>query len=322
MKEKITQLAEILKDYRVDEGLNPKEENIEKWVSQFSKENQEIILDEMIHICNIMYFSKKKYEDFLQRVVNEYDKFYWKKTTMLEIQKDGHSQKEMLSLLKKLLKEKYNLSISINDFSKKNYIYIDDFLFSGVKLKGDLQRLKIKNKNMNQVNVHYMGYFSLGKFFVEKELKKDDVIIQFNNEWKFENRKSCKNISDILLPIGKIYNFLEVKNFLLESSNFVIREEKKTTKKYCHDKYYIFSSEKNRQILEKEFTLAGLKIIDKITHNGWAKPLGFSSFKNLGFGAMIFTYRNCPNNTPLCLWWGDWDNNQIWYPLFQRNTYK
>jgi len=87
----------------------------------------------------------------------------------------------------------------------------------------------------------------------------------------------------------------------------------------------IFSSEKNRIILEREFTLAGLKINSSIHDEEkklYWKPLGITPLKGLGFGAMVLTYRNCPNNTPLVLWWGDWDNNVIWTPLFQRKTYE
>lgn len=29
------------------------------------------------------------------------------------------------------------------------------------------------------------------------------------------------------------------------------------------------------------------------------KPLGYKTYRGLGFGGTIFTYRNCPNNTPL-----------------------
>ena len=52
------------------------------------------------------------------------------------------------------------------------------------------------------------------------------------------------------------------------------------------------------------------------------KPLGISSFPGFGFGALLFSYRNCPNNTPLAFWWGDWNGNSTWYPLFQRKTYQ
>ena len=76
--------------------------------------------------------------------------------------------------------------------------------------------------------------------------------------------------------------------------------------------------------IRDRFTLAGLKINSSIrdqNKKAYWKPLGLSTFRGLGFGAMVTTYRNCPNNTPLALWWGDWDGNQVWTPLFNRKTY-
>jgi hypothetical protein len=56
------------------------------------------------------------------------------------------------------------------------------------------------------------------------------------------------------------------------------------------------------------------------------RPLGFGHF-GLGFGSTIVTFRNCPNNAPLALWWGDPKASAAhpfnkWYPLFQRKTYE
>lgn len=67
----------------------------------------------------------------------------------------------------------------------------------------------------------------------------------------------------------------------------------------------IFSSENGRQLLEKELLLAGVRIRSFCANPSQSmRPLGFGSF-NIGFGSTIVTYRNCPNNCPLALWWGD-----------------
>jgi hypothetical protein len=62
--------------------------------------------------------------------------------------------------------------------------------------------------------------------------------------------------------------------------------------------------------------VAGVRIRDmcpnlKENHH----PLGYSVLKTLGFGALVVTYRNCPNNCPLAFW-ADWP----WEPLFPRKT--
>ena len=40
-----------------------------------------------------------------------------------------------------------------------------------------------------------------------------------------------------------------------------------------------------------------------------------ATLETLGFGSLIVTYRNCPNNAPLALW-----VDAPWYPLFPRTT--
>ena len=49
--------------------------------------------------------------------------------------------------------------------------------------------------------------------------------------------------------------------------------------------------------------------------NQFQRPLGNSLLETLGFGSLIVTFRNCPNNAPLPLWVGN-----PWHPLFPRTT--
>jgi hypothetical protein len=49
--------------------------------------------------------------------------------------------------------------------------------------------------------------------------------------------------------------------------------------------------------------------------NKYQRPLGNMLLETLGFGSLIVTFRNCPNNAPLALWAGD-----PWHPLFPRTT--
>ena len=87
-----------------------------------------------------------------------------------------------------------------------------------------------------------------------------------------------------------------------------------------------FSSEDVRMLLDREMLLDGMLIRSFSQSPSRAlSPLGFSAY-GLGFGSMIVTYRNCPNNTPLALWWGDPEapsNHPFsrWYPLLPRKTY-
>jgi hypothetical protein len=78
-------------------------------------------------------------------------------------------------------------------------------------------------------------------------------------------------------------------------------------------------------LIERELLMAGVRIRAGCQNpKKVMRPLGFGHF-GLGFGATIVTYRNCPNNCPLALWWGDPDATSgpfHWYPLLPRKTYE
>jgi hypothetical protein len=77
-----------------------------------------------------------------------------------------------------------------------------------------------------------------------------------------------------------------------------------------------FSSAEGRDLLEQEMLKAGVRIRDMCPYlNEYQRPLGNWVLETLGFGTVVVTFRNCPNNAPLALWAGD-----PWYPLLPRRT--
>lgn len=78
----------------------------------------------------------------------------------------------------------------------------------------------------------------------------------------------------------------------------------------------LFSTEEGKHLLEQEFLKAGVRIRQRCPHlTRVQRPLGHVTLETLGFGSLIVTFRNCPNNAPLALWAG-----APWYPLFPRTT--
>ena len=280
-----------------------------------------------------MYISEQAIDTFLlnlitnQNLTNNNPNQYWKNVSLLNIQKDGESQDIMVQKFKMLVKNKLNIDIAVNDYSKHQYIYIDDFLFSGKKLQTDLITfMNLAPQNANIIAI-YVGVFTSGEYYVKDRWLKENNSKNINFDiWRLyglENKNICQNVADVLLPTSNILQFENVNQYLKEQSQYILRDISQQPNRYCEGNH-IFSSEENRQIIEKEFTLAGLKINSSIRDTRkrlfW-KPLGLTSFHGLGFGAMVTTYRNCPNNTPLALWWGDWNDNNTWTPLFMRKTY-
>lgn len=152
MEQLAEEMAEILKDYRQSKGLNPKKENILKWVAQFNEENRLIILEEMIHIFKQRYLLENEVDGFLKDLISNTNLTknnlnFWEEVSLLQIQRNGKSQETMNEKFKRIIKEEKNIDITINDLTKKHFIHLDDFLFTGNRLKTDLILEKLISTN-------------------------------------------------------------------------------------------------------------------------------------------------------------------------------
>jgi hypothetical protein len=168
-----------------------------------------------------------------------------------------------------------------------------------------------------------MAYHALGQYYADKRLKEaidnsgKKIQISYWRAIALENRRFQKDSSDVLWP-AVIPNDAGVQAYVASEKKFPLDPRKPG------GALGVFSSEAGRQVLESEFLIAGVKIRSLTgALNEWYRPLGCGSF-GVGFGSLITTYRNCPNNCPLALWWGDPEATSgalHWYPLLPRKTY-
>lgn len=208
------------------------------------------------------------------------------------------------------------------------FIYLDDVLFSGGRIGTDLSAWIVDDAPAKAiVHILVIATHRLGEWQCTERLKKAATAagkkIEFHC-WaaaRFENRKANRDTSEVLWPTN-IPNDPALTAYAAAELKFPF-EPRKPGGKLEHA---IFSSEEGRQFLERELLLAGMRIRSFSQNpSPILRPLGFSAF-GLGFGSMIATFRNCPNNTPLALWWGDTDATaghpfRNWYPLLPRKTY-
>jgi hypothetical protein len=197
-------------------------------------------------------------------------------------------------------------------------------MFSGGRVGYDLEQWINKDApQIARVHVIVAAFHTSGHFFVERKLKDvakatgKNIKIEFWRALKIENRKAYKNNSGVLWP-AVIPEIEAVQTYLALPSKFPFEPRQPGVLAGP------FLSESGRQILESEFLIAGIKI-RSLSENPKPvmRPLGFSPF-GLGFGSTIVTYRNCPNNCPLALWWGDPEATSgalHWYPLLPRTGY-
>lgn len=337
MSERRTRLeavATILADYRAGEVAGPTAGHVDRWVSQFDSDVQLAMLGEMAHVFRKTYFSRSRVRAFLAGLVEETQLSgenpcaFWRGANLLDIQQRGHSQAEITALFGEALKKTCRLSLDECGSDEGAFVYLDDGLFSGLRIGTDLAAWVANAAPPNgTVHIIVIAAHSLGEWLCLKRLREVAAAAGKRLElrcWaalRVENRKSARHSSEVLWP-ASVPDEPALKAYMAEEGKFPFVPRHPGVQ----GEHGIFSSEDGRALLEREFLLAGTRIRSVCQSPSRAlRPLGFSSF-GLGFGSMIVTFRNCPNNAPLALWWGDPDAPPghplaEWYPLLPRKTY-
>ncbi len=280
------------------------------------------ILREMDHVLKKTYFSRSRTIVFLsglfqtQKLVGDDPCAFWRGVEFLDIQGGGASQKEMLALFSKVLRTKCEIETSDCFTQNATYIYLDDATFTGNRVKNDLEGW-IVNTAPTHATVHVITmalhegyYYAKNKIQEAATRAGKNIKVEWWSEIILEDRKVNTANSDVLRSVS-IPEIDEVQAYVgrmrypptLRTPGQVGKNE-------------IFSSDAGRQVLEIELLKAGVRIRNICPHlHHYQRPLGNMVLDTLGFGSMIVTFRNCPNNAPLALWAGD-----PWTPLFPRST--
>jgi hypothetical protein len=299
-------------------------EHIEKWLVQFNDPN--FVLSEICHIINKNFVTKKSEKIFLEKILASQDFLndigengnY----SILNIQQQGHSQQIYSEYLRNLFLSERGEDVPINDFNKQVLIYIDDFMFSGMKARHDIINHKTDwdlGAGGKKIIYIFMGTHTNAEYYLKNEFQKHNINFKL---WRFvnlENSLYSKDNSDVFWPKENIADTDLVEKYARNLDYPVVFRSNTSN---SVGKHQSFSSANARDKIEKEFLIAGLKIIDDC-HTQFP-PLGISAFTGIGFGGTLMSYHNVPNNLPLCLWWGNPINPGglgSWYPLFMRKTW-
>ncbi len=334
-KQLIQNLLKIIGDYNMSQGLIMDEDHIEKWVSQFDVQYQDIILKELTYIFKKSYVTRNTAKKCIESILLDTRIFgndienNIRKTTFLRIQKNGNSQNDLLDLVNEILMETYNINID-ECGSNEMYFYIDDCIFTGNRFKYDIKdwinenNIKSGAKLISYNIVQYTQGTNYSRKFVNKLL--NDKGIKWES-WAQLSLNSYKNSMDngidVLWPkevqdanVQAYIDYRKNEDEYARSGQFY--------RKYDLNVESLFSSKQARDIVESEFLKVGAKLVMKAENpSDSVRPIGFQKLESLGFGAMFVTYRNISNNCPLALWYGDVNVGSysplgIWYPLFPR----
>lgn len=330
----LASIAHTIEDYRVGEIAAPSPDHVDLWVRQFDADIQDPLLAELDHTLKHTYFAKSAVTGFFANQIKHQGLAgtspcdFWRAAHVLDIQRQGYSQREIRQQFGMALRDQCGLTLKDCGSDGGAYIYIDDVLFTGGRIGTDLSAWITESAPPSfTVHVLVIATHRLGEWQCTERLKKAATDAGKKMQlhcWaaiRLENRKARCNTSEVLWP-AVIPQDPRLLAYLAEEKKFPFQPRQPGAKL----EHGIFSSEAGRQLLEEQMLLAGMRIrAFSRTPNRALRPLGFSPF-GLGFGSMIATFRNCPNNAPLALWWGDPDAPaghpfRNWRPLLPRKTY-
>ncbi|MFT4435050.1 hypothetical protein ACMX25_16885 [Caballeronia sp. 15715] len=327
----LASIAGTISTYRQGELAVPTPAHVDRWANQFSATDQLLFLREFDHVMKQTFLTKETVKTFLSNLVRN-EKLagtdpggYWARANVLQIQRAGQSQRAMVKLFAETLEQQCGLTLSNCGAVDGEYIYMDDVLFTGGRVATDLQAwIATQAPAKAVVHVILMALHTGGSYYLMSNRLKQtiassrkDIKVKIWRLIELENQRNRKDDSGVLWP-AVIPDNPAVQSYVASETRFPL------VPRQPGGKLGVFSSEEGRQLLEREFLIAGVRIRSLTqTPKDFVRPLGCSSF-GVGFGSMIATYRNCPNNCPLAMWWGDptaASGALHWYPLLSRKTY-
>ncbi|TDQ79762.1 phosphoribosyltransferase-like protein [Sphingobacterium yanglingense] len=338
MRGKATSIAEVLADY---ENNAMTTDHVLDWVSQFNEDDQEFVLDELLHIFKQTYLSKTECRKFIQSCLENWTKeFKYKdvasfiaETAFLDLQPEHKSQRELLNLLDEILIEHHDCNLTQSARRIKRYIYLDDVLSTGSKLFYDLDTWFKSSNNFNP---------AISNFQSIRDTKSPVLVVVIcGHTWGADNAE-FRLIKSVGTEIKKIlaikaWYWIEnnIRGYKQKLNNMIPLDHQDS---YVHDYWNsltatdkveyafrspqkpveeeLFSSAASRNRIETLFLVKGIEILSRVGELkvGQIRPLGYTikSHKTFGLGTLFFTYRNIPNNCPIVFWWA----NNKWRPLF------
>lgn len=321
--ELLESITETIADYREGEVQRPTPEHVDTWIGQFDRDVQKPILNELDHVLKHTYFSKENVNNFLKVLVNSKKIAgtdpcsFWEDVEFLRIQGGGNSQREMLAMFDGILENECGLLTEECGENPAAFLYLDDAIFTGNRIRTDIgEWIRTDAPNDAVLHVVTIALHLGGQYFagikIDESLKasKKNIKVNWWRRIEIEDRKRYINSSDVLRPTC-IPEDENVKTYATGLKYPPVLRKPGNT-----GELGVFSSEEGRHLLEQELLKAGAKIrLMCPNFNVYQRPLGNMLLETLGFGSLLVTFRNCPNNCPLALWAGD-----PWYPLFPRST--
>lgn len=322
-------VAGSIETYRKGEIAVPDVAHVARWLEQFTPEGRLPFLREFDHVMRQCFITEEDIITFLSGLIKNDELTggkhcdYWRNANVLRIQQDGQSQRAMLKLLDTALQTTCGTRLAECGTPDGEFVYIDDVIFSGGRVGTDLEKwIREQAPKKATVRIVVIAYHRLGQWQLANKLEQaaknsgKDINFTYWRIMEIENRKAYRRDAQVLWPV-ELPHVASVQAYVAAEQRFPFEPRQPG------GALGIFSSEAGRQVLEREFLIAGAQIRSQSNVSAVNRPLGHGYY-GLGFGSTLVTYRNCPNNCPLALWWGDATATSgalKWYPLLPRKNY-
>ncbi len=349
----VQSILETIKDYRSDENnpeVAMSGERIRTWIGQFDPRHRIALLTETDNILKKRYCSANSARNFMIGMLRKLSEVhghpspadFLRNAVFLDLQPPGKSQGEMLRMLDSVISLSFGISLAqCGSVSKKYSIYLDDVLCTGKTLYDDIEEwsgMAFSERKSNRRAVEDGStLLILAYIFVhDRNYRKCKTRLKINVSEEFagrvrmfrktliQNEVDDQSKIDLILPaegshpeaVTEYRNEITARADNWNQRYGMISPEEFFRPAGWPQEEAFFTSPQNRMLTENSFLLKGIEILKTANAvNPNIRALGYSipSHKNFGFGALCFTWRNIPNNTPLVFWYSAGN----FTPLFQ-----
>ncbi len=335
-------IATTIAEYRWGEVPAIDSSHVDRWITQFNRfgfdgNAQIVILEQIERIVKKYYVSYEKAQVFIRRLLTSQKLFgpspseTIQNVQFLRIQTRGSSQNDLLNLCDSILHSMYGIKIEDCGREPVAYIYFDDCLYSGNRVRRDITSWLASAVPGTTLRIIFFGDHTEGFNYSRREIERaaqlQNISVHFWKWHEFHNSRWSALRFDCFWPreiSGDefVNRYVQTVNERRQNLDRPLPPLFRPNNMPAQNN--IFSSPAAREIIEYAFLKVGAYIVSlSKSPNSSMRPLGYDYLKSLGFGAILVTYRNIANNCPLALWWGDPSKAyplNAWYPLFPRTV--
>ncbi len=327
----LKRLSWFVGDYEPNSGLDA-DDLTATWVRQFETSAQVPLMRALATALETTYISREAFTNYFQnRITNEE---FWRDAFFLNGPAEGESGAITYQLVADEVERKFD-AWALGDQELKwhtsaRHVFVDDAIFTGDRAIKDYGQWwdtppdptdwPQRDGNPVPIRIYIWTYVrhTTGEQSVRDWIHRKVSSSGFSCEVVFvsahvlEDRFDSSATSDVLWP-ASLDGEVASQRF---SDSAISGKLRRTDSGVSRSFAGVFQDPKDRAVLELELMEAGLGILSQFD-KAWA-PLGYGR-RPFGFGSLSVSYRNCPNNAPLALWWSI--SSHGWTPLFARSTY-